>query len=309
MNPAAEIPTYYDQWGPIARRLHKAGHVCRAMIKSVLGLRPRILVEINWRLGDEIMASPVYEGLKKLHDSARIDVLCNYPELLEDNPFVDSVNPPHPSPDVYYLLRGAPRDERRSSYYARQLQLDETARPRLYYSDWESRLADVVPESDGALIAIAPGASWRTKRWPEGRWHELFQAMEERGFRVVVLGNEQESLGIGTDFCGQTSVREAAALLHGVDLLVCNDSGLMHLALAAGTPVVAMFGPTDPAILVQDDPAFHCITNGRECAGCWNNSLEMEEPGVCPLGVESCMETIAVDEVLAKIDAALRKTG
>lgn len=309
MSPTAEIPTYYEQWGPVARRMRKAGHFCRFMFKTLFRMRPRVLVEINWRLGDEIMASPVYEEMTKLPHSPRIDVLCNYPELLEGNPFVDSVNPRKPRPDIYYLLRGAPRDEQRSSYYARRMRFPKLGRPRLYYSDWKSDLVDVVPASGGPIVAIAPGASWRTKRWPEGRWHELFSALEGQDFRVVVLGNEHESLGIGTDFCGRTSVREAAALLHGADVLVCNDSGLMHLALAAGTPVVAMFGPTDPAILVQDDPAFHSITNGRECRGCWNTSQAMQEPGVCPLGIDSCMETISVDEVLGKIELALGKTG
>ena len=120
---------------------------------------------------------------------------------------------------------------------------------------------------------------------------------------------EAESLGIVTDYVGRTSVREAATLLHHADVLVSNDSGLMHLSLAAGTPVVALFGPTDPGILIRDEARLHVLENERECQGCWNGSQRMQEPGVCPLGVDSCMGPITVERVAAKIDEVLAGRG
>ena len=311
MTPATETPTYYDQWGPLARRVLLAGHFCRFIAKTSFGVGPRILVEINWRLGDEIMALPIYEALKKRHPAAQVDVLCNYPELLDDNPYVDAVNPVTPSVDRYYLLRGAPRDAYRVEHYAQQADVPvPDARPALYYKDWDSPLLDELAPGDAPVVAVAAGASWETKRWPKERWRALCDRITESGSRLMVLGQgEDESLGIGTDYVGRTSVREAATLLHRADVLVSNDSGLMHLSLAAGTPVVALFGPTDPAILIRNEARLHALENERACAGCWNGSQRMREPGVCPLDVDSCMGPITVERVEAKIDEVLSGRG
>ncbi len=311
MSPAVEMPTYYDRWGPVARRMRLAGHYCRFLARTSLGLGPRILVEINWRLGDEIMALPIYEALKKRHPAAQVDVLCNYPELLDDNPHVDVVNPSEPSVDRYYLLRGAPRDAYRLLHYARQADVPvPDVRPALYYKNWDSPLLDELPPGDGPVVAVAAGATWETKRWPRERWRALCDRIAESGSRLMVLGQgEDESLGIGTDYVGRTSVREAATLLHHADVLVSNDSGLMHLGLAAGTPVVALFGPTDPGILIRDNAGLQVLGNERECRGCWNGSQTMQEPGLCPLDVDSCMGSIAVERVAEKVDEVLSGRG
>ena len=174
MSPAAELPTYYDQWGPVTHRVLLAGHYCRFLAKTSFGLGPRILVEINWRLGDEIMALPIYEALKKRRPAAQVDVLCNYPELLDDNPYVDAVNPSEPAVDRYYLLRGAPRDAYRLEHYARQADVAvPDVRSALYYKNWDSPLLDELPPGDGPVVAVAAGASWETKRWPKERWRAL----------------------------------------------------------------------------------------------------------------------------------------
>ncbi len=311
MSPAVKMPTYYDRWGPVARRVLLAGHYCRFLAKTSFGLGARILVEINWRLGDEIMALPIYEALKKRYPAAQIDVLCNYPELLDDNPYVDVVNPVAPSVDRYYLLRGAPRAVYRLEHYARQADVPvPDARPALYYKKWDSSLLDELPAGDGPVVAIAAGASWETKRWPKERWRALCERIAAGGSRLMVLGQgEDESLGVGSDFVGRTSVRDAATLLHYADVLVSNDSGLMHLSLAAGTPVVALFGPTDPGILIRGEAGLHAVENERDCQGCWNGSQSMEEPGICPLGVDSCMGPITVERVAGKIDEVLLGRG
>jgi ADP-heptose:LPS heptosyltransferase len=144
------------------------------------------------------------------------------------------------------------------------------------------------------VIALAPGASWPSKRWLPERWRELATGLEQSGARLLVLGQTGEGLPVGTDLTGKTSVRDAACLLHGADLLVCCDSGLMHLALAAETPVVALFGPTDPAILIRDEPLFTPLCSTASCRGFWNHAAEVGAPGVCPEGHENCLESITV---------------
>lgn len=297
--------SYYEQWGPVARRMRRAGHRVKYLAKATMGLQPRLLVELRWRLGDEIMALPVFDALRRKWPPAHISVLTNYPDLFIDNPYVDAVNPRSPSPDIYYLLRGAPRDVLRVEQYAQGAGVHSPeVRPKLHYKSWDSPLLAELPEGDGPLVAIAPGASWRPKRWSGEAWRALAGNIEARGCRVIELCGADESVGIKHSFAGRTSVREAAVLLHTAQAVVAGDSGLMHLARAADTPVIALFGPTDPALLVGDDAGVERVTNGRECAGCWNAG-RMYTPGDCPIGEPDCLGTIDVGDVAWRVWTAL----
>lgn len=302
MTKSGEESTYYEQWGPIQRRLRFAWNTLRGATASPLV----ILAESKWRLGDEIMAIPVYQALsERLRDTkrnVRVVALCSYPELLEGNPHVDGVNESGVRPHVYLKLRDVPRDANRGFYYQHHFNLGDTlALPKLYFEDWSTPLWDDVPKGEGAVIALCRGASWTTKRWPEEHWTSLGRELESRGYRVIVLGQEGEEIAVGTSFVGRSGVGDAARLLHHAAMAISNDSGLMHLSLAAGTPVIGLFGPTDPGILIQDNPDFYPVTNERECQGCWNRNLAIETPGHCPKQIAVCMETISVERVLDQV--------
>jgi heptosyltransferase-2 len=99
-------------------------------------------------------------------------------------------------------------------------------------------------------VVVCPGAAHWNKRWPPAHWQTLARALVSEGLTVVGLGTAAERVllddtavlsgfGVGLGI--------AAALLRGARAAVANDSGLMHLASAVGTPVVALFGPTSPA--------------------------------------------------------------
>jgi len=272
-------------------------------VKGVLGRPRHVVVEVKWRLGDEVMALPIYEALRDEHRDCRLTALCNYPDLLEGNPFVDAVNPLAERVDRYVLLRGAPRDVYRLDHYARLAGVPlPSARPKLYYDKWSTGLPEGLTPP---LVAIAPGASWPTKRWPPERWRAVGRALQEQGYTVVELGVAGESVGVGVDLVGKTSVGEAACVLHACDLLVCCDSGLMHLALAAGTRALALFGPTDPRILVRDEPNLTALCSQEPCQGCWNRPENAAAAGVCPEGRSDCLDGIAVEAVLAEAERLL----
>ena len=293
MAPAVEEPTYYEQWGPVSRRIRKTFDGIRGIFTS----KKVVLLESKWRLGDEIMMLPLYDAIHG--KNAEVAVWCNYPELLRDNPHVVSVNEPFVRPHRYAKLRGAPRDVNRMEHYRKQLGITGAIpRPKLHFNDFTCELMNEFPKADGPVVALCRGASWETKRWPEAKWLELGQALECAGCSIIVLGQDGESLDVGTDFCGRTGVREAACLLHHADLTISNDSGLMHLSLAADTATIGLFGPTDPRILIREDERFHPLTNGRECDGCWNNNMTINEPTTCPMGIKVCMDVIEVNRVL-----------
>ena len=295
--------SYEDRYSLAGRWAARGARTAAWYAKTIVGSPRRILVEIRWRLGDEIMALPIYEALRMEYPDAALHVWCNYPELLEGNPFVDAINDPHPNPDHYIFLRSGPRDVQRLEHYAEIANVPPPPlRPRLFFEDWDTPLlADVARP----FIALAAGASWPTKRWPIEHWRALGHALQQRGYSVVELGHETESIGIGQSLCGKTNVRNAACVLRAARILVCCDSGLMHLALAAGTPTLALFGPTDPAILVRTEEAFHPIMAQAPCQGCWNRDSRPLDPGTCPEGDPFCLKAIAVETVIDKVCALL----
>ncbi|MFN7986013.1 MAG: lipopolysaccharide heptosyltransferase II [Thermoanaerobaculia bacterium] len=121
-----------------------------------------------------------------------------------------------------------------------------------------ARLAEAgLPKGPFAAAHVASFAH-EAKRWPEGRFAALFDRLaRERGLPVVLLGSEAEapmnarvaalaSAASVVDLAGKTSLPEVLGVVAEAALFVGNDSGLAHLANAAGTPTTVVFGPTDP---------------------------------------------------------------
>ena len=305
--------SYEELRGPAGRRVHRARRAFTWRLKRAVNRPAHILVETRWRLGDEIMAIPIYEGLKRAYPDCRLNVWSAYPELLAGNPFIDMLLVSERAAlvmpcDRYILLRGAPRDVFRLDHYARCAGIPTPeGNPRLYFEEWNCEGVVAARGVASSFIAVCTGASWPTKRWSVAHWQELCRSLEAEGHRVVQVGKDDEPAGASVSLVNRTSLWETACLLRAAKLLVCSDSGLMHLALAAGTPVLALFGPTTPSILIREGTSCESIANGRPCGGCWNVSQEMSEPGVCPRGIASCMETITVADVMAQIRECLAR--
>lgn len=300
------VTSYEEQFGRFERNWRRAGRMFRWRWKGWLDQPRRILVELNWRLGDEIMALPVLDAIQAQYPDDAIEVLSNYPALFEGHPFARVVAPYPSRVDRYLLLRGASRRKYRLAEYAHHagVPLPRT-RSKLHYPDWTVPGHLCLPAGDGPLVALAPGASWQSKRWLPERWVGLADGLLAREARLVVMGQSNEYSGRGTDLTGKTSVSDAARVLRAVDVLICCDSGLMHLALAAGSPVVALFGPTDPDLLIRDEPLFTAVRSTASCHGFWNHAPEVGVPGECPLGHGSCLESISVEAVQVAVDDVL----
>lgn len=134
---------------------------------------------------------------------------------------------------------------------------------------------------DGArdYVCVCAESAWRQKEWPFERFLETARALSSRGEKIVWMGLRpvpQGALDGGmVDLTGRTDLAQAAAVLQRARVLVCNDSGLMHLAEAVGTPVVALFGPTSrEAGFAPALPASRIVEAGLWCrpcskTGCW----------------------------------------
>jgi lipopolysaccharide heptosyltransferase II len=118
-------------------------------------------------------------------------------------------------------------------------------------AEWLRRAG--VPETT-RLIAVAPGAAHATKRWPLEHWQALIQRLVLEDSHVAVVGGVEDGAlaahlagmapGRVLNAAGHFQLQQTGALLRRTSALVSGDTGVMHMATAVGTPVVALFGPT-----------------------------------------------------------------
>ena len=166
------------------------------------------------------------------------------------------------------------------------------------------------PQTGKPFIAVNPVALWETKLWEDEKFAELCDRIrQELGIGIILTGSDAgpldrirsrmktEAVNLG----GRTTLRELACLYSQATLLVTTDSCPMHLAAAMGTPVVALFGPTDPARTGPYGPGHRVVRNSHlDCIPCFRKKCD----------TKICMRKIGVDETLAAIKEhiqALRK--
>jgi len=154
---------------------------------------------------------------------------------------------------------------------------------------------------DPRRIALCPGARHHTKAWPG--YPALADALAARGDQVfVVLGPQDPWPGSGRmEQVVRGGLLDLAAALRAADCAVGNDSGLTHLAVAAGTPAVVLFGATVPELGFLPAGA-HRVVERRDlnCRPC-----SLHGGARCPRGDHACLRAIGPEPVIAAIDALL----
>ena len=183
--------------------------------------------------------------------------------------------------------------------------------PALRFEDRETEWARDFLVKKGVdpskTVAIAPFAAYGSaKEWGIERYLELAGKLLDKGLKVVVMGGSSdrarsapfEGLRGCLNLVGKLSLRESAALLRHMLLLVGNDSGATHLAACAGTKVIAIFGSTSPRWTGPLGEGHRVIYKALPCSPCFKRE--------CPLGTRECMKSIRVDEVL---EAVLEAVG
>ncbi len=161
------------------------------------------------------------------------------------------------------------------------------------------------------FVAVHPGARWWFKSWPAERFAGVIDhAQGKLGVRVALLGGDRDAgiveaiLGhVETptrSLVGRLEVLELAALMRCAALYVGNDNGPMHIAAAMGTPVVGLFGPSDPVVWGPAGPGHATVHKGIDCSPCF--------PHGCRRGEENCMRLIDVDEVIQLVERMLDRS-
>jgi ADP-heptose:LPS heptosyltransferase len=163
------------------------------------------------------------------------------------------------------------------------------------------------------LVAVHPGGgSYSTaRRWPAERYYELVQRLLAAGLSPIVVGGPGEeslgrALGAGIDLTGRTTMGQLGAVMEGCDAFVGNDSGVMHIAAAVGTPVVALFGPTNHGAWGPWDPTGRSVVVSADlpCQPCFYRGHDLGTPEGCPN--RTCLQLITVEQVVDAVRRSFR---
>jgi len=186
----------------------------------------------------------------------------------------------------------------------------DLALPNAIVDEAERLLRTAGAKADDLLVAMVPGARWETKRWPVERFARVVDILHESpGVRCVLLGGESErglcrqivlqSERPAVDLSGHTGLRLLAAVLSRADVVLCHDSGAMHLATAMGRPLVCLVGPTNPRRTGPYRRETDVLRVELECAPCYLRRLSQ-----CPYE-HRCMMDLEVERVVEALHAAL----
>ena len=167
--------------------------------------------------------------------------------------------------------------------------------------------------SSKPTLGFIPSAQWPGKRWPANYFRSVLeQVIEKTPWQVIVFG------GPGDQFCqeitqgfseqrvmnvqGKLNLMESSALLLRCQLVLANDTGLMHIADALDIPSVLMLGPTSGELgCLPYHPLSHVLEQELWCRPCSKNGQ-----GICIRGRRVCLEGISPSEAMNAVQKVMR---
>lgn len=162
------------------------------------------------------------------------------------------------------------------------------------------------------VLAFCPGAEYGpAKRWPARHFAELARRYAAQGWQVWLFGSQKDfdtaeeintlSDGLCTNLCGKTSLSEAIDLLSCAEAVVCNDSGLMHLAAALGCKLVAVYGSSSADHTPPLSARAEIVSLNLECSPCFKRE--------CPLGHTDCLNKLMPERVERALESLEGRSG
>jgi heptosyltransferase-2 len=157
------------------------------------------------------------------------------------------------------------------------------------------------------VAVFCPGAEYGpAKRWPIPYFAQLAQYLRDFGYDVWLIGSPKDKelgekiVALGNtncrNLCGATELGDAIALLSCADLVVSNDSGLMHIAAAMDRPMLALYGSSSPIFTPPLSAKAKILKLEMKCSPCFKRE--------CPLGHFNCMNQMTPEQVAKFIPVA-----
>lgn len=158
------------------------------------------------------------------------------------------------------------------------------------------------------ILALCPGAEYGpAKRWPPSHFAEVARTKLAAGWQVWLFGSAKEQPLAAeiqalteercVDLTGKTSLAEAIDLLSLSAAVVCNDTGLMHIAAALGRPIVAVYGSSSPGFTPPLAKQIEIATINQSCSPCFART--------CRFGHTACLNNLNSAQVLSGIENLL----
>ncbi len=161
------------------------------------------------------------------------------------------------------------------------------------------------------LVVLCPGGNWGPKRWPKENFAKLGDMLAEKLGAGIVISGAKKDITLAQEIkklmkvasmisCGETTLKELGALLERANLVIANDTGPMHLAVAMKTNVIALFGPTSPHLTGPYGKGnYRVIWKNEECeVPCYDVTCTDNR----------CMKLITVEDVFKEAEKMLTLT-
>ena len=169
-------------------------------------------------------------------------------------------------------------------------------------ADQEETLTALGIERPPCVAAFCPGAEYGpAKRWPAAHFAALARMLASAGYAIWLFGSPKDHAvaeeiaqlapGLCRNLCGATALGQAVDLLALADLVVCNDSGLMHVAAALDRPLVALYGSSSPGFTPPLSDQADILSLNLDCSPCFKRD--------CPLGHLDCLNKLTPEQVFA----------
>lgn len=157
-------------------------------------------------------------------------------------------------------------------------------------------------------LIFCPGAEFGpAKQWPATHYAEFADNFIQQGWQMLILGSQADRIiadeiishidiinqPASFNLCGDTKLSEAIDLIDTADLVVSNDSGLMHIAAALQKPLIAIYGPTSPKFTPPLADNAHIVQLEVDCGPCFQR--------VCPKQHHRCMQDISSETIIQTI--------
>jgi ADP-heptose:LPS heptosyltransferase len=271
-----------------------------------------IIIKRKDAMGDVLLTTPIIRAIKHLNPTASIWVESECVEPLYGNRHIERVinsknriaapwdslvidlNMAYENrPGVHFIDAYAEAAGLKPGQYDRLTEL--------HCDQWDMDWAENEVPGDGWIAVHAGPTTWHGKNWPVEKWAQLIPRLPGR---VVLVGKPTDAtIPYDADLRNRTNVRQLAAVLRRCKLVISVDSFPMHAAQAVGTPVVGLFGVTDPRFIMTDGSPSRAV-----CSDPANPSsgLRHKNSGVTMVGdPHNCMDTISVSQVLAAVKELL----
>ena len=169
-------------------------------------------------------------------------------------------------------------------------------------ADQEETLTALGIERPPRIAAFCPGAEYGpAKRWPAAHFAALARMLASAGYAIWLFGSPKDHAvaeeisqlapGLCRNLCGATALGQAVDLLALADLVVCNDSGLMHVAAALDRPLIALYGSSSPGFTPPLSDQADILSLNLDCSPCFKRD--------CPLGHLDCLNKLTPEQVFA----------